>query len=102
MALSKADITSRQERRVEELNGLLADLEFRIVRMRELDARQPPLPKGTGSAIIEHFGLEPGPMVGQLRKALEQAVEQGRLERDLPMQDYLDFLQDYIRSQGQH
>lgn len=100
LCLSRADITSRQERRVEELTGLLDELEMRIRAVREEDARQPALPKGIGIAIMEHFGLQPGPLVGQLREALEAAVEAGTVQRHLPVEAYLEFLHAYIHQQG--
>jgi poly(A) polymerase len=100
LSLSKADITSRQERRVGELEQLLTELERRIRAIREEDSRAPPLPSGTGDAIMRHFGLQPGPVVGQLRQVLEEAVERGQVERGLPMEKYLEFLQDYVRTHG--
>lgn len=102
LCLSRADITSRQERRVEELTGLLDELEMRIRAVREEDARQPPLPKGIGNAIMEHFGLQPGPLVGQLREALEAAVEAGSVPRNLPIEEYLEYLHAYIHQQGKN
>jgi len=98
--LSRADITSRQERRVEELTGLLDELEMRIKILKEEDARQPALPKGIGNAIMEHFGLEPGPLVGQLRAALEAAVEDGTIKPGLEIPEYLEFVHAYIHKKG--
>ena len=100
LALSRADITSRQERRLEELSRLLQDLEERLHRIEEEDARDPVLPKGAGGVIMEHFGLEPGPLVGNLRDALEQAVEAGELPAGMPMEAYMGWLAQYIRSRG--
>jgi len=100
LSLSKADITSRQERRVEELSALLGDLEERIERIKEDDARQPILPKGAGRIIMEHFGIPAGPLVGKLRQAVEEAIEEGRLPPGLPVESYMGFLQEYVRKQG--
>lgn len=102
LSLSRADITSRQERRVEELTGLLDELERRIEAIRAEDMREPLLPKGIGSAIIEHFGLSPGPVVGQLRKALEDAVEAGELSRGLTVEEYLQYVHAYIHQKGKN
>jgi poly(A) polymerase len=100
MLLSRADITSRQERRVEELTAGLDDLEARIVKFAQEEARQPLLPKGAGKIIMDHFGLPPSPLVGRLKEALEEALKEGRLPPDLPVENYLGFLQEYIRQQG--
>jgi len=101
LALSRADITSKQERRVEELTRLLDELEKRIQAIREADARQPVLAKGTGEAIMAHFGIPPSPLVGTLKNALEDAVEDGRLPPGRPPEEYMAFLEDYVRSHGQ-
>jgi poly(A) polymerase len=100
LALSKADITSRQERRVEELSQLLDDLGRRIEEIRAEEAREPALPRGAGDAIMQHFGLEPGPLVGMLREELEKAIEAGTLPPGLPIESYMGHLESYVRKQG--
>jgi poly(A) polymerase len=100
LSFSKADITSRQERRQEELASLLERLEERIGKIREEDAKEPLLPKGAGAVIMKHFGLPEGPVIGQMKASLEEAIEQGRLPRGLPLEEYLGFLENMIRTQG--
>lgn len=100
LALSKADITSRQERRVEELSKLLDDLGTRVEQMKNEAAKTPTLPRGAGVAIMQHFGMEPGPTVGVLRTQLEQAIERGDLPPDLPIESYMGFLESLVRKQG--
>jgi len=100
LALSRADITSRHERRIEELAALLEELEGRIRKIREQDSLQPLLPKGAGNIIMKHFGLPPGPVVGRLKDALEDALERRQLPPGLPVEDYLGFLQSYLPRQG--
>jgi poly(A) polymerase len=82
LLLSRADITTqRAARRTAGLEAL-DELARRVRELRELDAQPVLLPKGLGTALIEAFGLAPGPAVGKLRQAVEQAVERG----ELPMQ----------------
>ena len=45
--------------------------------LAEDDAKEPPLPKGLGDELMHAFGLPPSRRVGELRNALEQAVEAG-------------------------
>lgn len=97
LALARADITSRREAKVEEIKRLSKELEKRIEEVRRKDSYAPPLAKGFGQEIISHFGLEPGPMVGQLKRRLEEAIDAGRLERDQPTEVYLEFLAEEIR-----
>jgi len=82
MALSRADITTQRPARLAEGLQALDELERRVKDIRELDAQPVLLPKGLGTALIEAFGLSPGPIVGRLRGAIEEAVRRG----DLPMQ----------------
>jgi poly(A) polymerase len=98
LLLSRADITSRQERRVELLTSLLDELDQRIAQLKEEAAQKPLLPKGAGEIIMNHFGIPPGPVVGRLKKALEEAIAEERVPADLPVEEYLGFLQDLIRS----
>jgi len=97
LALARADITSRRESRVEEVSRLSKELEARVEEVRTKDAYIPPLAKGFGQEIIDFFGLEPGPIIGRLRRRLEEAIEAGQLERDQPSEVYLAFLAEEIR-----
>jgi poly(A) polymerase len=97
LAMARADITSRRESKVEEIRRLSQELEDRIEEVRAKDAYVPPLAKGFGQEIIDFFGLEPGPVIGRLRKRLEQAIEAGEVDRDQPSEIYLAFLAEEIR-----
>ncbi len=94
--LSRADVTSRRPGRRQEAVRNIHALKERILAIRELDARVPPLPPGLGNAIMETFGLTPSKRIGDLRKLCEEAVERGELEerRDAPY--YIAFLKDKI------
>ncbi len=98
MQLSRADITSRQEHRVEHLTRQLDELDTRIAEQREEANRKPLLPKGAGEIIMKHFGLPPSPVIGTLKQSLEAAIEDGRLPPDRPVEEYLGFLQELIRN----
>ena len=94
--LSRADVTSRRPGRRQEAAANIEALLERIMAIRELDARVPPLPPGLGNAIMEAFGLPPSRRVGELRKVCEDAIERGELEerRDA------DYYTDYLRRSG--
>jgi poly(A) polymerase len=90
--LSRADVTSRRPGRRQEAVRNIHALKERILAIRELDARVPPLPPGLGNAIMEAFGLPPSKRIGDLRKLCEEAVERGELEERRDAAYYLDYL----------
>jgi len=90
--LSRADITSKRPGRRQELLRQIHELHERILRIRELDAKVPPLPTGLGTAIGERFGIPPSKRIGDLKHALEAACERGDLEERRENEYYLDWL----------
>ena len=81
--LTRADCTTRNERRAREFAALQDDLEERIARLAEqenLEAMRPPL---DGRQVMEHLGLEPGPQVGEaLAYLMEVRMERGPIPQD--------------------
>jgi poly(A) polymerase len=92
LALSRADITSKRPGRRQELLVQINQLATRIRDLRELDAKQPPLPTGLGTSIGERFGIPPSRKIGDLKRALEEACERGELEERREDAYYLDWL----------
>jgi poly(A) polymerase len=88
--LSRADITSARPGKRQSALRNISDLSSRIDRLREEDAIVPPLPTGIGNVIMEKFALPPSKQIGDLKKALEVAVESGELEPRREAQYYLD------------
>jgi len=90
--LSRADVTSRRPGRRQEAVANIHALKERIVAIRELDARIPPLPPGLGNAIMEAFNLPPSRRIGDIRKLCQDAVERGELEERKEAPYYIEFL----------
>jgi poly(A) polymerase len=78
--LSRADITSARPGKRQAALRNISELQARIMKLREEDAVQPPLPTGIGNVIMEHFGLPPSRQIGDLKKELERLVDAGELE----------------------
>jgi poly(A) polymerase len=78
--LSRADITSKRPGRRKQLLEQISALADRVDRLVEEDAKQPPLPGGVGNAIMDAFELAPSRLIGDLKRALESAIERGELE----------------------
>ncbi len=57
--LSLADVTSRRPGRRQEASDNIQALLKRILDVRELDAKVPPLPAGLGNAFMQAFALPP-------------------------------------------
>jgi poly(A) polymerase len=80
MDLSRADITSKRPGRRKLLLEQISALADRVHRLAEADAKLPPLPSGVGNAIMAAFEIAPSRLIGDLKRALEQAIEAGELE----------------------
>jgi poly(A) polymerase len=90
--LSRADVTSRRPGRRQEAVANIHALKERILAIRELDAKIPPLPPGLGNAIMEAFALPPSRRIGDIRKLCQDAVERGELEERRDAGYYVDYL----------
>lgn len=78
--LSRADITSKRPGRRRSLLEQISALAERADRLAEEDAKLPPLPGGVGNAIMSAFELPPSRLIGDLKRALEDAITSGELE----------------------
>lgn len=92
MTLCRADITSKNS---EKVRRHLLDFEHVRQKMIELEARdhirnyQPPV---DGSEIMRVFGLEPSPVVGEIKQEIKDAVLDGKIpnEHDTAYEFMLD------------
>lgn len=92
MALSRADMTTKRKEKRRRFMFQLKELETRIEALLKEDNKPKALPKGLGEAIIAEFSLPPSKLIGDIRKKLEQAVEQGELPLQADFDVYLDFV----------
>ncbi len=92
LQLSRADMTSKSEKKRKEAKRLADELERRVAEIIAKDSIRSPLPKGIGSAIMESFSLAPGPRIGRIKKFLEQAVQDGLIQPNQSFDYYIDFL----------
>jgi poly(A) polymerase len=81
--LTRADVTTRNERRAAAFAKLQDDLEERIAALAErenLEAMRPPL---DGTQVMELLDLAPGPAVGEaLAYLMDVRMERGPIDED--------------------
>ncbi len=90
--LSRADITTKRPEKKKRGLRQVSDLSERIEKLAVEDAKLPPLSKGIGTAIMEHFKLAPSKKVGDLKKLLETEIAAERLEARREDEYYLAWL----------
>lgn len=100
LALARADITTRRPERRKRHHERMAELKERVLALAEADAKEPPLPKGLGLDVIAALSLPLGPIVGQVMKFLEVAVERGEVPARAENQVYIDFLRAHWKPEG--
>ncbi len=82
MLLCRADVTSKDPRRVKKYYGNFDRVVDRIQAVYEKDklrAFQSPL---RGNEIIEILNISPGPLVGKLKKEIEEAILEGEIPNE--------------------
>jgi len=81
--LVRADITTKNKEKHEEINKYLDQMEERIKEVNEKEELSKLRPSISGNEIMEMFGLEPGPDVGKIMKALyEQRINDGEVSKE--------------------
>jgi poly(A) polymerase len=90
LCLARADITTKRPEKKRKGLQQIEELQQRISMLAEEDARVPPLPSGIGDEIMRAFGLPPSRKIGDIKKALEDAVAAGTLEPRLPAEAYVE------------
>ncbi|MDP9034127.1 MAG: HD domain-containing protein [Myxococcota bacterium] len=92
LCLARADITTKRPEKKRRGLQQIEELQHRIGQLAEEDACVPALPSGIGDAIMDFFGLPPSRKVGDLKRALESAVDAGEVPARQPVEAYLEFL----------
>jgi poly(A) polymerase len=78
--LSRADITTKRPLKKKRGIRAISELSARIRKLKTIDSRVAPLPKGLGTAIAGAFGIPPSKRLGEIRDELERLCEAGEIE----------------------
>jgi poly(A) polymerase len=92
LCLSRADITTKRPEKKRRVVALIDELAGRITELAALDAKQPPLPTGIGNALMVGFKLPPSRLIGDIKRALEGAIDSGEIAPRLESEAYIAFV----------
>ncbi len=92
LCLSRADITTKRPEKKRRGISLIDELGEKIGTLAAEDAKQPPLPTGVGNELMATFSLPPSRLIGDIKRALEAAIEAGELEPYLESSEYVEFV----------
>lgn len=87
MILCRADITSKNDRKVQRYLANFDHVEARLAEVEAKDQLRNWRPPITGEDIMRELNLPPGPEIGRIKKAVEEAILEGEIpnERDAAM-----------------
>jgi poly(A) polymerase len=92
LCLSRADITTKRPEKKRRGINMIDALAERIAELAAIDAKQPPLPTGLGNELMTAFGIPPSKKLGDIKRALELAVEAGEIAERLESGAYIQFI----------
>jgi putative nucleotidyltransferase with HDIG domain len=82
MKLCRADITSKDDKKVKVYLERFSKLEKRIVEVEQTDQVRNFQPVITGEIIMETFGLQPSKPVGIIKDEIREAILDGKIRND--------------------
>jgi poly(A) polymerase len=92
LCLSRADITTKRPEKKKRGLRQISELADRVRTLAEEDAKVPPLPSGIGDEIMRAFALPPSRMIGDIKRALEAAIEKAEIPAAQEAEFYVELL----------
>ncbi|NJN42971.1 MAG: HD domain-containing protein [Flammeovirgaceae bacterium] len=82
MNLCRADITSKNNEKVKKYLGNFELVERKMKEVEEKDHLRNFQPPVSGEEIIQEFNIKPGPIVGEIKDAIREAILEGIIKND--------------------
>ncbi len=99
MTLCRADITSKNPRKVKQYLANFDKVEARIREVEEKDKLRQFKPAITGNDIMRLMNIPPGPLVGKIKQAVVDAILDGKISNEQEAcLDYLMSIKDQFET----
>ncbi len=82
MTLCEADITSKNEEKVQRHLENFANVREKLKEIEEKDSLRNFQPPVSGDDIRQAFAIEPGPQIGEIKNAIKEAILEGEIPNE--------------------